>query len=77
MLKPLPNYLKTSRAHYLNGKPVQWSTLERIRLGKSIEIYRKEHSGHVIHVSPCGGVAVVKQHDGIVEVEVCELSTVC
>lgn len=76
MNKPkLPGYMMTTRPHYLDGKPVVWQTLERIKLGRSIEFYRKDHYGHVMRVSPCGNIAMVKQHDAIVEVDVCELST--
>jgi hypothetical protein len=77
MNKPkLPNYFRNSRPHHLDNKSVTWFTLDRIKIGRSTDFNRTQHSGTVALVSPCGEIALVRQHDRIVEVEVCELTTI-
>lgn len=77
MNKPkLPNYFRNARPHHLDNKVVTWFTLDRIKIGRSVDFNRTQHTGSVALVSPCGEIALVRQHDRIVEVEVCELTTI-
>lgn len=45
--------------HHLQGKRVSWTTLEKIKLGRSVEYIRKLHYGMVKDVSSCGGMVLV------------------
>jgi hypothetical protein len=72
----LPNYFRGSRPHHLDGKSVTWFTLDRVKIGRSVDFNRAQHNGTVALVSPCGEIAMIRQHDRMVEVEVCELTTI-
>jgi hypothetical protein len=71
----LPNYFLKSRPHHLDNKVVTWFNLDRVKVGRSVDFNRTQHHGTVALVSPCGEIALIRQADRMVEVEVCELTT--
>jgi hypothetical protein len=73
----LPNYFLKSRPHHLDNKLVTWFSLDRVKVGRSVDFNRTQHHGTVAFVSPCGEIAMISQVNGMVEVEVCELTTLC
>lgn len=73
-MQKLPSYFQGFRAHLLDGKTVEWNTLQRV--GKN-DFQRIHNFGKVLAVSPCGGIAMVNRlpYNEAVEVEVSELDT--
>ncbi len=50
--------------HYMQNKQVSWNTLEKIKLGRTVEYIRRNHEGTVIDVSQCGGLCLVLDSKG-------------
>jgi hypothetical protein len=75
-VKPvLPSYFAKSRAHHLDNKAVNWTTLERANC-RHVDFDRVSHKGIVRLVSPCGLIAMVQKDNDMVEVEVCDLDVI-
>jgi len=72
----LPNYFLKSRPHHLDNKVVTWFSLDRVKVGRSVDFNRTQHTGTVAFVSPCGEIAMISQFNGMTEVEVCELTVI-
>lgn len=51
-------------SHYLLNKKVSWFTLQKIRLGKSVEYIRRLNYGTVKDITSCGGLCLVIDDDG-------------
>lgn len=64
-------------SHYLQEKRVEWNTLEKIKLGRTVEYIRRNHEGTVKDVSTCGGLCLVLDDKGNShEIETSELEVI-
>jgi len=63
-------------SHYMTGKRVSWYTLQKIKLGKTIEYMRKINYGKVVDVSTCGNLCLVVEDNGVQhEIETSEVDS--